>query len=43
MALKGIHGKVDKCQIDYSIQAKLRIFRYSKFIHGSTTFTLTKR
>ena len=42
MVLKGIHGKVDICQTDYTIHSKLRIFPYSKVIHGSTTFKLMK-
>ena len=42
VVLRGIHGKVDICQNDYSIHSKLRIFPYSEVIHGSTTFKLTK-
>ena len=42
MILRGIHRKVDICQTDYSIVSKLRIFPYSKVIHGSATFKLTK-
>ena len=41
MVIRRTH-KVDICQIDYSIQSKLRIFPYSIAIHGSTTFNLTK-
>ena len=40
--LRGMHKKVDICQIDYSIHSKLRIFSYSEVIHGNTTFKLTK-
>ena len=42
VVLRGIHGKVDICQTDYSIHSKQRIFPYSNVIHGSTTFKLTK-
>ena len=42
MVLRGIQGKADICQIDYSIHSKLRIFPYPEVIHGSTTFKLTK-
>ena len=40
--LKGIDGKVDICQTDYSIHSKLNNFPYSEVIHGSTAFKLTK-
>ena len=39
---KGVYGKVDVRHTDYSIHSKLRIFPYSKVIHESTTFKLTK-
>ena len=42
VVLRGIHGKVDICQTDYSIHSKLRIFAYSEVIHGKPTFKLTK-
>ena len=42
VVLRGIHGKIDICQTDYSIHSKQRIFAYSNVIHGSTTFKLTK-
>ena len=42
MVLRGIHGKVDICQTDYSIHSKQRIFPYSNVIHGSATLKLTK-
>ena len=42
VVLRGIHGEVDICQIDYSVHSKLRTFPYSEVIHGSTTFKLTK-
>ena len=42
VVLRGMHGKVDICQTDYSIHSKLRTFFYSKIIHGSTTFKVMK-
>ena len=42
IVLRGIHRKVDICQSNYSIHFKLIIFPYSEFIHGSTTYKLTK-
>ena len=42
IVLREIHRKVDICQTYYSIHSKQRIFPYSKVIHGSTTFKLTK-
>ena len=42
VVLKGIHGKVDICQTDYSIHSKQKIFPYSNAIHGSTTLKLKK-
>ena len=42
VVVRGIHGKVDVCQTDYSIHSKLRTFLYSEVIYGSTTFKLTK-
>ena len=38
VVLRVINRKADICQTGYSIHFKLRIFPYSKFIHGSTTF-----
>ena len=42
VVLRGVHGKVHIYQIDYSIHSKLKIFPYSKAIHGTLTFKLTK-
>ena len=42
MVLRGIHGKVDICQTDYSIHSKQRLFPYSNVIHGNTILKLTK-
>ena len=42
VVLRGILGKVDTCQTDYSIHSKLRIFLYSEVVRGSTTFKLIK-
>ena len=42
VVLRGIHGKFETCQTDYSIHSKLIIFPYSEVIHGSTTFKPTK-
>ena len=42
VVLRGIYGKVDICQTDYSINSKQRIVPYSNVIHVSTTFELTK-
>ena len=35
IVLRGIQGKVDICQTDYSIHSKQRILPYSNVIHGS--------
>ena len=35
MVLRKIHGNVDICQIDDSIQSKLEFSPYSEVIHGS--------
>ena len=40
--LRGVHGKVDISQTDYSIHSKLKFFPYSGVIHGNTRFKLTK-
>ena len=42
VVLRGIHRMVDVCQTDYGIHSKLKISPYSRAIHGSTTFKLTK-
>ena len=42
VVVRGIYGKVDIYQTVYSIHSKLKIFPYSKVIHGSTIFKLTK-
>ena len=42
MVLREIHGNVDKCQDDYSIDSKLDFSTYFEVINGSTTFKLTK-
>ena len=42
MILKGIGGKIDICQTDYSIHSKLNNFPYSEVIQGITAFKLTK-
>ena len=38
VVLRGIHGKLDICQIDYNIHSRLKIFLYSEVRHGNTTF-----
>ena len=42
VVLRGVQGKVDICQIDYSIHPKIGIFPYSEVIHESKTVKLTK-
>ena len=42
MILKGIGGKIDIYQTDYSIHSKLNNFPYSEVIQGITAFKLTK-
>ena len=42
VVVRGIYGKVDIYQTVYSIHSKLKLFPYSKVIHGSTIFKLTK-
>ena len=42
MALKGISGKTDICQNDYSIPSKFEFSPYLEIIHESTTFKLKK-
>ena len=42
VVLRGIHGNIDVCQTDYSIQSKLEFSPDSDIKHGSATFKLTK-
>ena len=42
LVLRGVQGKVDIWQTDYSIPSKRRIFAYSEVIHGSTMLKVPK-